>query len=225
MLQVIGAGLGRTGTHSLAYALDKLGFDPCYTIMDIDKNIAHTKLWLEALEGNAVAWDNLFQNYRSAVEWPTVSFLSPILAQFPQAKVILTRRDPESWYESAAATIFPSLEATARHPDPEIRQRTALKRHLILDKLFAGRYWEKAYAIQVYQDHIQAVENLVPTERLLHFNVKEGWLPLCLFLGVETPHEPFPRQNERAIFMKSTPEWAKKVMAENKIKRDKYSRS
>lgn len=221
MLKVIGAGFGRTGTHSLALALDKLGRGPCYTLLDVDKNSGHTDLWNDTLEGRPVDWDALFQNYQAAVEWPTISFLPQLVNHFPQARVILTTRDADTWYESAAATIFPGLEASAKHPDPAIRERSGLKRRLILERVFSGRYWDKSYAINVYQAHIEAVEKLVPRNRLFHYQVTEGWPPLCAFLGVNIPDEPFPKRNERASFLASTPEWAVKVMAKNREERDR----
>jgi hypothetical protein len=221
MLQVIGAGFGRTGTHSLALALDELGFGPCYTLLEVDKNAGHVDLWNDALEGRAVDWSILFQNYHSAVDWPTISFLPQLVRHFPEAKVILTLRDPDSWYESAAATIFPALEATAKHPDAQIREWSNLKRRLILEQVFSGGYWDKTHAIQVYRDHVKVVEKLVPGKRLLHYQVTEGWSPLCAFLGVSDPGKPFPRQNERASFLASAPEWAKKVMKENRADRDR----
>lgn len=220
MLQIIGAGFGRTGTHSLAHALDTLGFGPCYTILETDRNPGHDEMWNDAIAGRPVDWRVLYQNYRSAVEWPTVSFLPQLLHHFPKANVILTLRDPESWYESAAATIFPGLEATAQHPDPEIRARISMKRRLILEQTFSGRYWDKDHAIQVYEDHVRDVIRLVPSERLLQYRVTDGWRPLCKFLDVRQPDEPFPRRNERTRFMASTPEWAKRVMRENREKRE-----
>ncbi len=220
MLQVIGAGFGRTGTHSLALALEKLGFGPCYTLLDVDKNPGHLDVWQDALEGRPVDWNTLFENYNSAVEWPTISFLSQLVPRFSSAKIILTTRDPDSWYESAAATIFAGLEASASHPNPEIRERSSLKRRLILDRVFSGRYWDKSHAIDVYKNHIQAVQRLVPGDRLLLYDVKEGWAPLCTFLDVRAPGEAFPRQNERASFLATTPEWAVKVMEENRKERN-----
>lgn len=223
MLQVIGAGFGRTGTHSLALALDRLGFGPCYTLLDVDKNAGHIDLWFDALEGRPVDWSALYQDHRSAVEWPTISFLPQLINHFPQAKVILTVRDPDSWYESAATTIFPGLEATTKHPDPEIRERSNLKRRMILEQVFSDRYWDKTHAIKVYRNHVKAVNKLVPANRLLHYQVTDGWSPLCAFLGVTEPDDPFPRRNDRASFLASAPEWAKKVMEENRKEREGQS--
>jgi hypothetical protein len=209
MLKVIGAGFGRTGTHSLAEALEILGFGPCYHLREVGKNPDHTELWNAAIDGKALDWDRLYANYRSAVEWPTVAFLPQLVAHYPDAKVILSLRDPEAWYDSAQATIFAALELSQYNPDLARRTRSAMPRHLILEKTFAGRYWDKAYAIQVYQQHVQHVKEMVPTERLLPYEITDGWAPLCTFLNVPVPNQPFPRTNERVSFVASKPEWAK----------------
>lgn len=217
MIKVIGAGLGRTGTHSLAAALDKLGFGPCYTIFDMKK---HHAIWQSALDGQPINWIDLFNNFQSTMEWPAVLFLQDLVNVFPEAKVVLTLRNAESWYASAASTIFPSLEATAQHPDPEIRKRASLSRKIVLHKQFNGEYWDKAKTINVYQNHIQTVTSLIPKDNLLCFDVKSGWQPLCSFLGVDVPSEPFPRVNTEAEMLASAPDWAVKVMEENRIKRE-----
>lgn len=211
MLEVIGGGYGRTGTHSLGLALEKLGFGPCYNMHEIARNPGHRELWSSALEGNRIDWDSMFSSYKSTVEWPGVAFFDDIIQQFPGAKVILTVRDPEAWYESAKNTIFEALELSAHNPDPDKRESQSLTRRLILDHTFRGRYWDKEFAIEVYQAHIDRVVRGVPKERLLQFEVKEGWEPLCIFLGKPVPDEPFPRVNERAEFMNSEPEWAKVI--------------
>jgi len=223
MLNVIGAGFGRTGTHSLAQALEILGYGSCYTIHDMDKNPAHRNLWRDALDGRAIDWNTLYQKYRSAVEWPTVAFLPDLFRHYPKARIILTLRDPASWYASAAATIFPGLEATAHHPDPERRAKSSLKRRLILEHVFEGKYWDKAHTIQIYEKHVRDVVELVPAGRLLQYRVTEGWEPLCHFLEVPVPDAPFPHRNERTDFRSSAPAWAIRVIEENRLKRDSQS--
>jgi hypothetical protein len=106
MLQVIGAGFGRMGTHSLGRALEILRFGPCYTTPEVSKNPDHIDLWRSAIEGKPIDWHSLFAGYKSSAEWPAVAFLPDLIQHFSQVKVILTIRDPESWYKSAAATIF-----------------------------------------------------------------------------------------------------------------------
>lgn len=216
MLQILGAGFGRTGTHSLALALEMLGFGPCYTIQEINKNPGHRDIWNEAIDGKSIDWKQLYSKYQSAVEWPTISFLPQILGHFPEALVILTLRDPESWYESAAATIFPALEATAQHPDPAKKVSSSMKRRLILERVFENNYWDKSKAINIYENHMRAVTKMVPAERLLQFRVTEGWIPICEFLEVPVPNEPFPKKNERSDFLASAPDWAKRIMKRGK---------
>lgn len=211
MLQVIGAGFGRTGTHSLGLALEKLGFSPCYNIIEATKNPHHIASWNDAMDGKSVDWDFLFADYRSAVEWPAVAFLPELTSHFPDAKVILTLREAESWFESANATIFDGLELSAHNPDPIKRERGSMARRLILERTFDGKYRDKDHAIRIYKKHIQNVINLIPSNRLMQFNVKEGWDPLCAFLDRPIPDEPFPRLNERTEFLASAPEWTKKI--------------
>lgn len=214
MLQVIGAGFGRTGTHSLGHSLEKLGFGPCYNVREISKNLGHTDIWNNAIDGKPIGWDLLFASYNSAVEWPTVAFLSEVVQHFPQAKVILTLRDPESWYESANATIFDGLELSVHNPDLVKRKRSGMMRRLILERTFARKYREEEHALKVYEQHQQNVIELVPAERLLQYDVKDGWEPLCEFLNKSIPDEPFPRMNVRAEFLSAEPEWAKKIKQE-----------
>ena len=215
-LQVIGAGLGRTGTHSLAVALEKLGFGPCYHMLEVKKNPGHVQMWNDAIDGKGVDWDLLFSGYNSTVEWPSVSFLPQSVKHYPEAKVILTQRDPEAWYESASATIFEGLELSQYNPDPDDTGHGAMVRRLILAGMFSGRYWEKDHAIAVYKQHIRDVIELVPSYRLLQYRVADGWQKLCDFLGKPVPDEPFPRVNQCSSFLSEAPEWAKTIRRQRK---------
>jgi len=216
MLEVAGAGFGRTGTHSLGLALEKLGFGPCYSLPEVAKNPGHTKIWKDAMDGKQVDWNHLFNSYKSAVEWPAAAFINELVRYFSKAKFILTRREPGSWYESASETIFEGLELSAHNPDPIKRKTSSMKRQLILEHTFEGKYWNKEHAIAIYERHIQRVTEIVPQERLLHFDVKDGWGPLCEFVQKPTPQEPFPWLNERKVFMASEPEWARKIKEEKR---------
>lgn len=154
------------------------------------------------------------------MEWPAVSFLPELVKAFPDAKLILTLRDADAWYKSAASTIFPSLEATAQHPNLEVRKKTKLSRDLVLHRQFNREYWDKPKTIAAYQKHVQNVTSLVPKDKLLCFDVKSGWSPLCSFLGVGEPSEPFPRVNTQAEMDASAPQWAIEVMEANRKKRE-----
>jgi hypothetical protein len=172
----------------------------------------HREFWLDALDDKPVDWITLYKDYQSAVEWPTVSYLEQLIGCFPSAKVILTLRDPESWYESAIATIFPGLEASAHNPNLIKRTRSEMQRRLILEKTFGERYRDRDYAIGVYQKHIRDVIDMVPSSRLLQYRIMDGWSPLCAFLGVAVPREPFPHRNERASFLAGYPDWLKEYL-------------
>lgn len=211
LLEVIGAGLGRTGTHSLAAALETLGFGPCYHMHELRRNPDHAATWMDALEGKEVDWRAFFRPYRSTVEWPAVSFLPQILVAFPQARVILTLRDAEDWYESAHATIFDGLELSQFNPEPIARERSHLARRLILDGVFSGRHRDREHAIAVYRQHQEQVMAMVPPARLLRYRIAEGWGPLCAFLGVEEPEASFYWRNERSQFMSTEPAWAQEI--------------
>jgi hypothetical protein len=206
MLEIIGAGFGRTGTHSLGLALEKLGFGPCYNTYAVSKNPGHQELWKRAFEGKRVDWDTIFSAYKSTVEWPAVTFFDQIIQQYPHARVILTLRDPESWYESVQNTLFEAMELSAHHPDPSKRGGG-----FVMERTFGGRYGDKEHVIEVYRKHIEHVVEVVPGERLLQFDVRDGWKPLCDYLQKAVPDEPFPKVNERSDFIDSAPEWAKKI--------------
>lgn len=185
---MIGAGFGRTGTFSLKLALETLGFGPCYHMFEVSRNPGHDALWLAMAEGRGGDWEEIFNGFRSAVDWPVAAFYLPLMERYPQAKVILSLRDPEAWYESALATIIPSKE------DPE-GGSSPMTRRIIWNGVFDGRVHDKDYAIATYKAHIQEVKRRVPPERLLVYDAQEGWEPLCRFLGVSVPSEPYPHRN------------------------------
>jgi hypothetical protein len=112
-LKVIGAGFGRTGTQSLQVALEELGFTRCYHMTEVFAHPEHAAAWSAARRGESVDWDTLFAGYQAAVDWPPCAFYQELLDRFPDAKVILTVRDADKWYESALQTIY-----YARHTFP-----------------------------------------------------------------------------------------------------------
>ncbi|MBV1932017.1 MAG: sulfotransferase family protein [Porticoccaceae bacterium] len=190
-LQVIGAGFGRTGTLSMRAALRLLGLGPVHHMFEVVKNPEQSADWSIALDDSSVLRD-LLANYRSAVDWPTCYFWRELMDMYPDAKVILTHRDPKAWYKSIHNTIYRLL--TAKSPDMPSEQVTMAKR-IVMDNTFDGRLGEEDYAIEVFEKHNALVKATVPAERLLVFDVREGWQPLCDFLEVPVPDEPFPNTN------------------------------
>ena len=203
-LKVIGAGFGRTGTTSLKAALERLGFDRCYHMFEFMEHPEHAKHWDAASKGKPVNWDALFEGYQSTLDWPGCTYYQELMQRYPDAKVLLTVRDPEKWFESASKTIFSAPEGVGallrflRRPR-QLRSAFVVRR-ILFKGTFGGRTNDKAHAVRVFEDHIEEVKRAVPAERLLVYSVKEGWEPLCAFLGVPVPDEPFPHLNDAGSF-------------------------
>ena len=198
-LKLIGAGFGRTGTLSLKFALERLGFAKCYHMMAVVEQPHHAALWQAAWRGDE-PWEALFDGYAAAVDWPAAAFWEPLMAFYPEARVILTVRDAASWYESAAATIFRSMQEGLRADDPVRRKRLAMANDIIVEGTFGGDLDDKANAIAVYEANVARVRAVVPPERLIVFDSRDGWAPLCRALGVSVPDEPYPRVNTTGEF-------------------------
>lgn len=191
-LSVIGAGFGRTGTHTLNLALEQLGFGPCHHMEDVIASPEQTALFRAAGRGEKVDWDAVYAGYKSAVDWPTAFFWRELAAHFPAAKIILTVRNSEEWYKSAKATIFNTMGETA---DP-----ASFGRAVIFGKVFGGNVEDETHVIEVLEQHNAAVMNAFPPSRLLVYQVADGWPKLCSFLDVPVPAEPYPHSNTTAEF-------------------------
>ena len=203
-MKVIGAGFGRTGTLSLKVALEELGFGPCYHMTELINRPRHATFWQQAIHRQPVDWRAFFQPYQSTVDWPGCTFYRELMAVYPDAKVLLTVREPSKWYNSTEQTIYSVEESIPRW----LRLLLAVVsgNFQVADKLiwqgtFHGRFADRAYAIEVFQQHIVEVKQVVPAERLLVYDVQEGWEPLCRFLGVPVPEgKPFPHLNDTRQF-------------------------
>ncbi|MEE4360605.1 MAG: sulfotransferase family protein [Pseudomonadales bacterium] len=200
-LDVIGAGFGRTGTLSLKVALEQLGFRKCYHMIEVFEHPEHIPLWAAAHRGEPIDWDALFQGYRASVDWPSCNLWREQLARFPGAKVILSTRDPERWYESVMNTIYPSSRAAADAADPQRRAFGQWAMTVIWDGVFGGRMEDRAHVIGCYEKHVETVLREAPADRLLVFEAAQGWSPLCAFLEVPVPDTPYPRTNSTEEFL------------------------
>ena len=199
-LQVIGAGFGRTGTLSLKAALEQLGFDKCYHMMEVNNHPDHRDVWLKAHRGETVDWDALFGGYAATVDWPSCNLWQEQLAQFPGAKVILSRRDPESWYQSIMNTIYPSSKASRDSDNPQLQSHGKWAFEIVWDRVFDGRMDDKDHVIDCFNRHNQSVIDQLPEEKLLVFEASMGWEPLCEFLQVPVPETDYPRTNTTEQF-------------------------
>lgn len=190
-LAVIGAGFGRTGTESMRFALEALGFGPCHHMRQVYPNDLQMKRWAEVvLGGRAPDWDNIFSGFRAAVDWPSVLFWRELAEAYPEAKIILTYRSPESWWSSYEKTL---LKVVENLPPDDLTRR-------LMDLSFDGRPFDRAHCLRIYDAHVEDVIQSVPRDRLLVHNLGDGWEPLCRHLGVAVPDEPYPRSNAGASF-------------------------
>ena len=202
-LCVIGAGFGRTGTLSLKHALEIIGYGPCYHMNEVALNPSHAELWEDAIDRGAGDWDLLFGQYRSTVDWPACAFWRELSSRYPDAKVVLTTRDFDSWYESACSTIFQVMRHGFFPDNPGRTRRVAMARRLILNRTFSDQELDRDHVKRIYSQHIEDVTKGIAPSRLLTMNVSEGWGPLCAFLSVSVPAQAFPSVNDRDAFAKS----------------------
>lgn len=214
-MQIIGAGFGRTGTASMKAALEHIGFGACYHMFDVIADPSRMQDWRRAIDGEEMDWTKVFEGYQSTVDWPGCTFWRELVDAFPDAKVLLTVRDPERWYDSTLNTIYqiysqPTDPAMPREMS-EIFRPTVGK--IIWNGTFDGRFEDREHAIKVFEQHNEEVRSTVPADRLLEYKVGSGWEPLCDFLGVTVPEEDFPHVNDSA----SMPALVERVQAEGKF--------
>ncbi len=195
MLRVIGAGLPRTGTMSLKVALERLLGAPCYHMLEVFAHPEHVPAWHQAARGQMPDWNDLLTGYAAAVDWPASAFWPELSATYPEALVILSVRDAQSWWNSANETIIPNI----RKVDLGSEWR------MMVDALFATRLksemGDREACIAAFERHNARVRETVSPQRMLEWNASEGWQPLCAALGVPVPEEPFPHTNTREEFV------------------------
>jgi hypothetical protein len=194
-LKIVGSGLGRTGTLSLKLALEQLGYSPCYHMIEVFMNQPHAQLWIGAAEGRP-EWDKLFDGYAASVDYPGARFWRELAAFYPDAKVLHSVRDPEKWFESTQATIFSPQSPARNMTSPEMKQFF----ESTVFREFGERIHDRDFLLAHFKRHTDEVVKAIPKERLLVYEVGEGWERLCKFLGVDVPGTPFPRENSREQF-------------------------
>ncbi len=209
-MRLIGAGLPRTGTLTQKLALEELGVGPCYHWVNVIADLDQVALWERALDGEA-PWQELLAGCDSTVDWPGGYFYRELMDAYPEAKVLLSVREPESWERSFRQTIWtmshgrslmPLLSYARAEVDPRWKRYLAF-----VDRMFWGPegtfsegHSEPAQMIEQMKRHNEQVKSAVPAERLLVWEVGEGWEPLCEFLEVDVPSGPLPHANDRDTF-------------------------
>jgi hypothetical protein len=191
-LRVIGAGLGRTGTFSLKFALERLGFGPCHHMAEIWANFSdQLPKWLGVVDGER-NWDAVFAGFSSAVDYPACTYWRELAAFYPDAKIILSVRDPDSWFESVSTTVFSEALMGRLAQGP-------VKRFFdgAVTADFGDRIADRDFMVSYFRRRTAEIKAEISPERLLVFEARQGWEPLCAFLGVPVPEVPYPRTNSR----------------------------
>jgi Sulfotransferase domain len=190
-VRIVGAGLGRTGTHSLKLALEQLLGRPCHHMAELFEHHEQIPVWHRAVAGEVPDWHAFLADYAATVDWPAAAFWRELSAAFPDALVLLSVRSAESWYRSARDTIFNPLEVEkVRGEDPWLDMVQALFR-----TRFCDRFDDPAAMMAAFDAHNAEVRRTIPAGRLVEWSPPDGWGPLCTALGVAVPNEPFPVTN------------------------------
>jgi len=224
-IKIIGAGFPRTGTNTLRESLELLGFGKTYHMKNLLVNPENLHYWLTLKETGTTDWEALYDGYQSTVDFPCYPWYKEHMKQYPDAKVILSLRPFEKWYESYYSTIYqshyPSAERKAEMEkkvaeSPQLQKVMpvmGLAKQTITEEHFQGRFLDKDFMEKTFNDHNEAVKNYVPANKLLVFDVCEGWEPLCAFLNVNVPAEPLPHTNKKEDFAAMVQELMKGHMA------------
>jgi hypothetical protein len=196
-LTVVGAGLGRTGTHSLKVALERLLGGTCHHMEEVFAHPEEIAVWGAALEGEHPDWSTFLAGYRACVDWPAAAFWAELSTAFPDALVLLsTRSSAEAWWRSADASI---IEAARRgrpgaHPDSVGARQMDMWR-LLLRSRFGADWGNGDVMVAAYERHNAEVRDAIPPNRLIEYQPGDGWEPICERLGVAVPDEEFPHSN------------------------------
>jgi hypothetical protein len=197
-ISLIGTGVGRTGTYSLKLAINQIGLGPCHHMEEVLLDMpVHVPLWSAAAADNP-DWSRIYAGYNSAVDWPTACFYRELFTEYPDAKFVLTERDPERWADSFGATIYKLLAGKDEAPE-EMRAWLDMVSDIIARTGFPPGLDHNGL-VEAFKAHNNAVKETIPASQLLVFEVKQGWEPLCDFLGVPVPSTEFPRSNHREEF-------------------------
>jgi hypothetical protein len=204
-LEILGPGFGRTGTHALKLAVERLGFGPTHHMFEVRDNPEQLPNWEAAARGETVDWEDVFRGYRSQVDFPGAKYWRELAQYYPSAKVILSVRDPDEWFDSVQATIAPFLAGRGKHPSAHVNAIAEMGHQTVAVQIFSDRLSDRDHATRCFRRHVAEVQSEIRSDRLLTFDVREGWEPLCKFLCVEAPDIPFPKTNSSKAFVEE--EW------------------
>ena len=195
MLKVVGAGVGRTGTHSLKIALETLLGGTCHHMIEVFAHPDEVPVWTDAIDGRPVDWGKLMEGYTAQVDWPGASFWPELAAANPDALVILSTREPDSWFTSCSNTIFAGIDQMVAGGDEWMAAMVRL-----FGERFDDHITDRAAMTAAFERHNEKVRETIPAQRLLEWTAADGWEPICDRLGVAVPEEPFPVTNTTKEF-------------------------
>ncbi|KAG9235855.1 P-loop containing nucleoside triphosphate hydrolase protein [Amylocarpus encephaloides] len=205
-MKIMVLGLCRTGTMSMKTALESLGYNT-YHMVTVFKYPDHAPKWVRLMkdkyEGDGKMltremFDDILGDFDALTDVPPASFVPELIAAYPEAKIILSKRNAESWVNSMMQTIYSSRTPNERlnlHPNLQLIDDyiNLMFKHQCHDDF-------PRYGVQSFDEHCQLVRKHAPTENLLEFEAKDGWVPLCEFLGHKVPEGDYPRTNDWMSF-------------------------
>ena len=190
-LKAVGAGLGRTGSHSLKIALETLLGGSCYHMVELFPRPEHVPLWHGAILGSPPEWAPMLDGFSAAVDWPAAAVWKELHEAFPESVVVLSvRSSADAWWRSFSQTILPVMQ---RGPTPETAEWYAMASDM-LERLTPD-YADREACIAAYEAHNEAVRRGVAPGSLIEWTPSDGWGPLCAGLALPEPDMPFPHVN------------------------------
>ncbi len=224
-IKIIGAGLPRTGTNTLKHSLEKLGYTKTYHMKELLVHPENLHYWKTLEKTSTTNWEELYNGCQATVDFPAYPWYKEHMKRYPDAKVILTIRPFDKWYDSVHSTIWLAgpknifekiVKLTKMLFNPRMK-RAALcvkfAKRMIFQVHFQGKFEDKVFAEKMFNQHIADVKAFVPADKLLILDVSEGWGPLCKFLGVAEPAEPVAHLNKKEDFSEMLKKLAKGEMA------------
>lgn len=192
-LQVICLGLFRCATHSLKIAMEILGYGKCYHFFEFQSRPDDEKTIGDLCDKKKVDLKSFFKGYHSTSDVPFAVFYKELYEAFPNAKYILNTRDAEKWYESSINTVYEKGDSSRKHLDKFV--------NYLWNDYFNGEFENKEKAIERFNQHYKEVLDYIPKEKILIYDISEGWESLCKFLGKEIPIDDFPKSNSTEKFI------------------------
>ncbi|KAJ7854674.1 P-loop containing nucleoside triphosphate hydrolase protein [Mycena olivaceomarginata] len=201
-MKVLVLGFCRTGTASMRVALETLGYCDTHHMQAVLYNPPEVDMWREAIDAKFFGkgkpygrpeWDQLLGHCQAITDVPAILFADELITAYPEAKVVLTNRDPAKWWKSYTE----SLQTMYRS-----------KRVRVAGWFDPWHFGKEEKSKTRFVQHYESVRKMVPKQRLLEYEVGEGWDRLCAFLGKDVPDTQFPHVNDTKTITQNINMWA-----------------